>query len=201
MMVLKVVQEIISRHPSLTGARLEPVPGLDAGRIAKLTTGNVSGFVKWGTDSIGRALSAEHAGLITLRTALHPLKIPSVIQFFPGDRSTPTILILEWLDRHRPSHEYSERLGHGLAALHRNTLIDGYGSESDNFIGQTEQKNGIFSSWTTFFRDSRLKPMQEYIQNKGYWRNSWSAPFDSLLDHLAEYIPAKPTSSKHRHHR
>ena len=62
-------------------------------------------------------------------------------------------------DRARPagSRDFDERLGQGLAALHRHGA-PGFGLDHDNFIGRLPQSNATRPTWAEFYRDCRLQP-------------------------------------------
>lgn len=51
-------------------------------------------------------------------------------------------------------------MGRMLAALHRNTS-NRFGWKSDNWIGLSQQKNGLSDDWVAFYRDCRLIPQLE----------------------------------------
>ena len=57
-----------------------------------------------------------------------------------GPRHAAQFLVLELVETGRPARDFDERLGRGLAALHR-FGAPGFGLDHDNFIGRLPQSN------------------------------------------------------------
>ncbi len=89
------------------------------------------------------------------------------------------ILLLEWIEGAPPRADFAERLGHGLALLHRHgapqrapdegaARFDSrshsapaprFGFEEDNFIGTLQQDNTPAADWPAFYANRRLLPL------------------------------------------
>ena len=94
-------------------------------------------------------VASEAAGLEALRASGTSLFIPRV--FTARDR----LLVLEWVQAGRRPADFDERLGRGLAELHRCTAPR-FGFEMDGFCGPTPQPNGWLDAWVPFYAERRL---------------------------------------------
>jgi protein-ribulosamine 3-kinase len=97
----------------------------------------------------------EAKGLNALRDSTS-LKIPAIITL--GHFKSHAFLLLEHLEKANATNSNWEKLGEGLAEVHRKSG-EHYGWESDNYIGSLEQKNQRSSSWPEFLIQRRLEPM------------------------------------------
>ena len=75
-----------------------------------------------------------------------------------GSEHGPAFLALEWIETAPRASDFDERLGRGLAALHRRGA-PGFGLEHDNFIGTLHQSNVARGDWATFYAEQRLLPL------------------------------------------
>jgi fructosamine-3-kinase len=133
-----------------------------------------------------------------LRAAAADVRVPEVLAVCDsGDvchdaedsdgRGGPAWLALEWLERGPRGADFGERVGRGLAALHR-VGTGGWGWEEDNFIGSLPQENRTAPSWAEFWRERRLEPQLRRARDVGRMPGSaaqWDALFARLPDALA----------------
>jgi fructosamine-3-kinase len=111
-------------------------------------------FVKTNARPPRGMFAAEARGLRWLADA-NALRVPAVLAHGEG------FLALELVDEAAPARDFDERLGRGLAALHR-AGAPAFGLEHDNFIGRLPQANGAVpgagrDGWAAFFRTRRLE--------------------------------------------
>jgi protein-ribulosamine 3-kinase len=132
-------------------------------------------FVKVGTRAALPMLEAEAAGLAELAAA-RALRLPRVLAC--GCGGSRAFLALEWLEQGTATEACEERLGRGLAALHRVTAAE-FGWHRDNTIGSTPQANGRLADWPEFFRERRLRPQLALASQRGFAR---------LLEPVAERL-------------
>ncbi len=116
-------------------------------------------FVKHDPQAPAGIFAAEARGLAALAGAGSGLVVPRVLA--PAD----DWLALEWLEPAPRGADHDERLGRGLAALHRST--GGWGWDEDNFIGRLPQANGAAHDWPTFWWERRLGPQLELARRLG----------------------------------
>ncbi len=151
-------------------------------------------FVKWGTRSTVTPgiFRAEAEGLEALAAA-GALRVPAVLGLFDppdptAEKDRPTVwLALEWLEPGPVRHDTWERLGRGLAALHR-SRADHWGAPVDNFIGTLPQSNDWTDDWAAFWRGRRLEPQLRLAYDAHYFDASQRQRFDRLLHGLDENL-------------
>jgi fructosamine-3-kinase len=97
-------------------------------------------------------LEAEADGLAELARA-GELRVPRVDGV--GDDGGRAFLLVEWLELRGGERRSAERLGAGLAALHRHTA-EAHGWHRDNTIGATPQPNARDTDWWRFWAERRL---------------------------------------------
>jgi protein-ribulosamine 3-kinase len=123
--------------------------------------------------------AAEAAGLAALARA-DCLRIPEVIA---RRDLAPALLVLEWLEVGREEASFGERLGRGLASLHRQTARR-YGFDADNYLGSTLQTNTPLGRWSEFFGERRLRPLWRRLRAKGAYSAALEPRFEGLLGRL-----------------
>ncbi|HYL01888.1 MAG TPA: fructosamine kinase family protein [Steroidobacteraceae bacterium] len=149
------------------GCRPEPeetVAGGSINRCYRWVSGAGPLFVKVGAREALPMFEAESAGLAELAAA-RALRVPGVVAC--GSRGTHAFLALEWLEQTAVTEACEERLGRGLAALHRVTRRE-FGWHRDNTIGSTPQANGPLGGWAEFFRERRLRPQLALAASRGF---------------------------------
>jgi fructosamine-3-kinase len=109
-------------------------------------------------------LEAERDGLAVLAAA-GALRVPAPLAV--GAAGDEAFLALEWIELEPGSPEAEDRLGSGLAALHR-CLAPRFGLAGDNFIGSTPQRNGEEGDWVAFLRDRRLGYQLDLAASHGH---------------------------------
>lgn len=94
---------------------------------------------------------------------------------------------MEWIEPARRGAGFGERLGHGLAAMHRSGRADGWGWAEDNFIGPLPQANGRTASWAELWRARRLEPQLDLARRAGRMPGR-AADWDRLMDRLPDLL-------------
>ncbi|MES2208374.1 MAG: fructosamine kinase family protein [Pseudomonadota bacterium] len=132
-----------------------PVAGgdINLAYCAQLASGHKV-FVKTHTAPAVSLYLREAEGLTLLHKA-QALRIPNVLAV------SERMLVLEWIEISRPHKHFDERLGHGLAKLHRASLPT-FGLAHDNFLGSLPQINTPIPVWSDFYRERRLYPLIQY---------------------------------------
>lgn len=140
-------------------------------------------FVKLNAPAHAASFAAEAAGLRELARA-QALRVP--LPVCHGIAGNSAFLVLEYLDL-QPTHEAAgERLGRGLAALHRVTRPK-FGWDRDNTIGSTPQPNRPHDDWLVFWREQRLGFQLELATHNGYGR-ALTARGERLSDRLGQLL-------------
>ena len=140
-------------------------------------------FLKHNTQPPIDFFAAESRGLQLLANAGPRIPKPLAIQ----DSPNPTFLILEYIEKASPGHDFPVRLAQSLAQLHRVTQ-NRFGLDHDNYIGSTPQKNALEKDGIIFFRDQRLRPQQELARKSGKLPLSTDKTLSKLCDRLENYL-------------
>jgi len=148
---------------------------LDDGRVV---------FMKTHPSPPAGMYEAEADGLAFL--AEGPLRVPRVLA------CSHDVLVLELLEPGPRVHDFDERLGRGLAAMHRRPTAFGHGV--DNFIGPLPQDNAPAPDWPTFYAERRLRPMLARARADVSLRRR----FDRLVTRLPDLVgPPEPPARLH----
>ena len=152
-------------------------------------------FVKTNDRSPRGMFAAEARGLGWLGEA-GALRIPSVVAVAaPEDRQQ--FLVLELVATGAPARDFDERLGRGLAALHR-FGAPGFGLDHDNFIGWLPQANAAANRWPDFYRARRLEAQLRRAADEGRASSRMRQGFDRLFGALEDLCgPAEPPARLH----
>lgn len=140
-------------------------------------------FLKTNDAAPPQLFPAEAQGLDWLRAA-GALRIPEVLAVSGGRAGEPSFLVLELVSSGRPQRDFDERLGQGLAALHR-FGAERFGLPLDNFIGSLPQRNRAHDTWADFYWYERLQPQLVRAVAAG----QASARLQSSLERLAAKLP------------
>jgi len=147
-------------------------------------------FVKSNRDAPTGMFAAEARGLAWLGEA-NVLRVPEVIA------RGPDFLVLEFIRPGRRRPDFDERLGRGLADLHR-TGAPGFGLDHDNFIGRLPQANQPLPTWVEFYRDRRLLPQLRTAVDAQRASAAMRQGFDRLFVRLEELLgPPEPPARLH----
>lgn len=175
-------------------ASSRPVSGGDINDAFEIELASgVRVFLKTNANASPTMFPAEARGLDWLRGA-SPLRVPEVLAVSSGRAGEPCFLVLELLGAGRPGRDFDERLGQGLAALHRSAPA-AFGLDHDNFIGSLPQRNAEHASWADFFWFERLEPQLDRASGLG---SRLRARFERLAERLPQLVgPAEPPARLH----
>ena len=108
-------------------------------------------------------------------------------------------LVLEWIERTRPSVEAAEQLGRALAVTHR-TGAPTFGTESgvDGFIGRLPLPNRGTESWPEFYAVRRVLPYLKLASDRGGISSNDTAAVDQVVRRIADLAgPDEPPARLH----
>lgn len=181
------------------GLRVLAAAAVSGGDINQAASVDLEGgtrvFVKWNPRAPGTMFPAEARGLAWLAEA-KALRIPNVLAVSEPDDAV-RFLVLEWIAPGRPARGFDDRLGQGLAALHR-AGAPGFGFEQDNFIGSLPQENAPKPTWAEFFAARRLDPQLRRAVDAGRASYSMRRGFERLFARLSELVgPEEPPARLH----
>ena len=139
--------------------------------------------------------AAEARGLAWLGDA-GALRIPEVVAVAPPE-DEHQFLVLEVVATGAPARDFHERLGRGLAALHR-FGAPGFGLDHDNFVGSLPQSNAPAPTWPEFYRARRLEPLLRRAADQGLASSRMRQGFHRLFAALEELCgPPEPPARLH----
>jgi fructosamine-3-kinase len=150
-----------------------PVSGGDINEASELTLddGRVL-FAKTNAQADPEMFPAEARGLAWLAEA-GALRVPRVLAVSgadPAGADAPPFLVLERIAPARRRDDFDDRLGRGLAALHRFGAA-AFGLDHDNFIGRLPQSNRPLAAaptaWAEFYRSRRIEPQLRMATDQG----------------------------------
>jgi fructosamine-3-kinase len=153
-------------------------------------------FLKTNASAPPDMFPAEAHGLEFLREP-DTLRIPQVRTVSSGREGAPGYLVLELLTPGRPRPDFDERLGRGLAALHRFGATS-FGLARDNFIGTLPQRNRAHPSWAEFYWRERLEPQLQRSVASGTASARMRAGLARLASKLEQLVgPSEPPARLH----
>ena len=153
-------------------------------------------FLKTNASAPPDMFPAEAEGLAFLREA-SALRIPEVLAVSEATPGTAGFLVLELLTSGPRVRDFDERLGRGLAELHR-FGAPSFGLARDNFIGSLPQSNRSHPSWAEFYWRERLEPQLERSVARGLASARMRAGFERLATELPRWVgPHEPPARLH----
>jgi len=181
-------------------AQLRPITGGDISAAFRVERPGLPDiFAKSHESPPAGMFEAEADGLAALANAADVdgiLLVPEVISVGPNH------LALEWIGG-RPDAgvpgDASERLGRGLARLHRHSS-DSFGWHVDNWIGSLPQHNGRVGAEEgagVFFAEQRLMPQLELAALRGSLPPGTANALEKVCSRLGELIPNEPPALVH----
>jgi fructosamine-3-kinase len=144
-------------------------------------------FLKCNVSAPRSMFPAEARGLVWLGEA-GTLRVPRVLCVSDERGEGPAFLALELLESAPRRTDFDERLGRGLAALHRFGAA-GFGLDHDNFIGSLPQANAPRPTWPAFYREQRLLPQLQRAVDGGRIGSGLRRELDDLLASLEDLVP------------
>ncbi len=142
-------------------------------------------FVKVNDAHQSAMFSAEAAGLVELARP-QALRIP--IPIATGISGKKSFLVLECLDLGREDRKSMEKMGRGLAMLHR-TFQAYFGWSRNNSIGLTPQHNPMTSDWVGFWGTHRLGYQLHLARHETYLVQRGENLLEKLASFFMDYRP------------
>lgn len=163
-----------------------PLGGGDTNHAARLDTSEGPFFLKHHPAADGR-FPAEARQLGALHRSGTSLRIAEPLGYRDGGAHGEGFLVCRFIEPGRRGPGFDERLGAGLAELHR-ASADQFGFDIDTPCGATVQPNRWSDRWVAFFRDQRLGFAFRQLRERGQIGRDDARACDRLLDHLPELI-------------
>ncbi len=153
-------------------------------------------FVKSNARADRTMFAREAEGLAWLAEA-DALRVPEVVGVSSGEDGGAPWLALELVPHGRPARDHDERLGRGLALMHR-FGAPSFGLEHDNFIGRLPQPNARCATWPELYRTRRLEAQLRRAKDAGLASARMMRGFETLFARLEALVgPPEPPSRLH----
>jgi fructosamine-3-kinase len=154
-------------------------------------------FVKTNPRAPKDMFAAEARGLAWLAEA-RALRVPAVVATGAGFLALELVVSPRGGAAAAPARDFDERLGRGLAALHR-AGAPRFGLDHDNFIGRLPQDNtAVAGAWSDFYRARRLEPQLRLAVDAGLASSRLRGGFARLFAELDALVgPPEPPARLH----
>lgn len=166
--------------------RSQSVGGGCINNAVKLNTSEGEFFLKWNASAPADMFQKEAAGLIEMAQAGTSLIIPEVIWSKAKD-DTPGLILMEYLSSPGHTSGFDERLGRGIAQMHRKTASS-FGFHHSNYCGTTVQDNAWTGGWPDFFAQRRIRNLVMQIKNTRGLVSSELAVYEKLIERMPELL-------------
>jgi fructosamine-3-kinase len=189
-----VLKQHIENALNCTVINAAPVSGGDISKAYKIITRSGCFFCKYHHGANGfLMLKSEKEGLEAI-LASRTIRAPRVL--YLGALNKGGVLLMEYIEAKSPSDRDMERLGRGLASLHK-VSADVFGWTSDNYIGSLPQKNTPNASWPEFYVENRLLPQLVLAIDHGRLRRGEVPERTELLAGITKHCKADTPSLIH----
>ncbi|MDH2413149.1 fructosamine kinase family protein [Nocardioides sp. CER19] len=166
-----------------------PVAGGDVARATKLRLNDGSvALMKTLPHPPQGFFPAEARGLAWLAEV--GLPVPDLLA------AAEDCVILRWIEPGKPSGEGAEALGRALASAHRHPC-DGYGLDTDGFIGTLPLPNRPAPTWPEFYATRRLLPYLKLAHDRGAIDDDHARTIEAVVPRLADLVPDEPPARLH----
>jgi fructosamine-3-kinase len=187
-----------------------PVGGGMISQAARVMSERGEYLLKWGGRGLARFFEVEARGL-ELLAATGAVRVPAVLAWCDPERTenqeprtgeisttkgsqfsvlgSDGFILLEWLSTPPDADQTAafETLGRQLATLHRATA-PAYGLDHDNYLGIVPQANRWMPSWSTFFREQRLRPQTELARRNGHLPKERARRLERVIERLDSWL-------------
>ena len=190
-MCIEKLTDIYGTSVRLTSAR--SVGGGCINHALKISTTAGDFFLKWNASAPADMFVKEAAGLTEMALSNSSLVIPRVIWSKETDDS-PGLLLMEYLSSPISTSGFDERLGRGIAQMHRKTST-AFGFYHSNYCGTTVQDNSWTNSWPEFYAQRRIWNLVQQIKTTRGISFDDQKIYEKLVDRMPELLSHGTISS------
>lgn len=190
--IVSIIQDKLDANFTLL--QLEKVAGGDINNTWTLRGKSTSYFLKINQGKPDDFFEKEKSGLESLISAHHSLHIPKPL--LTGKEGNALFLLMEHLEFEDPKLGFFEKLGKGLAQLHRNTASL-FGYTENNYLGSQPQDNTQTIDWPTFYAERRILPQAKRALDNGYLNSTDIIAIEKLCQKFSDIFPEEPPALLH----
>lgn len=143
-------------------------------------------FLKWNALASADMFLKEAAGLYEMNQAGSSLLIPKVIWSKEVDES-PGLILMEYLQPASYTSGLDDRLGRGIAQLHRKTTT-AFGFYHPNYCGTTIQDNTRTDNWPEFYAQRRIGNLVQQIKMSRGMSSEEQKVYEKLVIRMPELL-------------
>lgn len=197
--------DILSASPLAGGSinrcmlvRAREAPGVPAAFVCKWNPDpDAQGEDRPG--GIADMFAKEREGLAALAAAQSTLIIPKVHALHPRRATergpgTFAMLVLEYLPPGPAGADVWEKLGRGLAELHR-ASAPAFGFSGDTYCGLTPQENAWEKDWGGFYAHRRIGALLDRLEKKSAADGGLLRAFRAFQDKAPDFLAHHPAPS------
>ena len=153
----------------------------------KISTSEGDYFLKWNASAPADMFQREADGLVEMRQAGNDyLCIPQVI-FSKQHDELPGLILMEYVVPAIKTSGYDERLGRGIAQLHRKTA-SAFGFHRPNYCGTTIQDNTWTGNWPEFYAFRRIMMLVRQIKTMRGIPSEEMQIYEKLVERIPQFI-------------
>lgn len=165
-----------------------PLGGGSINRTERIDTTAGTFVLKTHEDAPRGFFRAEADGLAALSASGTTLTVPRVIAF---SDTPPAFLAIQYLPAGARVADFDERLGRGIAELHRSHETR-FGFASNNYCGLTPQLNAGEDSWIEFYGRHRLGAQLAHAVRAGRLDAREARALESIITRLDVWLSEPP---------
>jgi len=143
-------------------------------------------FLKWNASAPADMFLKEAAGLDEMNKAGTSLVISKVVWSKEVD-DFPGLLLMEYLQPATNTSGMDERLGRGIAQLHRKSA-SAFGFHHSNYCGTTLQDNTWTNNWPEFYAERRILALVQQIKSTRGMLSEEQKSYEKLVDKLPDLL-------------
>ena len=196
-MTVAFLEQALRRALADPNVRITDAPAVGGGCVheaARLVTSAGEFFGKWNARCPPDLFLREAEGLDALRAAGSEIVVPRIVAASAPAGGDPAFLILEYLPAAPSGPQGDERLGRGLAAIHRRRA-ERFGFPSPTYCGETRQDNRDCDSWVEFYRERRLGPLVAALELAGRLAPADRQLYGRLFERMDDLLPRESVPS------
>ena len=191
---LDIIQLCIEKLMTIYGSSVRLIDSRSVGggcinHAVKISTSVGDFFLKWNASAPMDMFMKEASGLNEMSQSGTSLVIPKVIWSKEVD-DFPGLLLMEYLQPATNTSGMDERLGRGIAQLHRKSA-SAFGFHHSNYCGTTIQDNRWTDSWPEFYAERRIWELVQQIKSTRGMLPEEQKMYEKLVDKM-------PTLLAHR---